>query len=179
MDIPGKEPVQQPPPAGQEPAPAQSLNQVDLDARLSELEGFLSERDKEIAELKKSLEIAHSNVAANGAAEIESKKAVQAAQEAIQEGQKAIQERDKALAVVLTAYRAAILQAHPDIPEEMVTGSTLDELQGSLDKAKVLVQKIREKMPLVVQAPAGAPVRSVPDVSAMSPREKIVHGLRK
>ncbi len=147
----------------------EGLQQVNFQEKVTELENFLSERDKEIAELRKNLDQAK--------AEHQSKD--EEAHKSMEEAMHKFSERDEAMNRLLTAYRASIMQAHPDIPEEMVTGGSLEELQESLNKAKVLVAKIREKAPLTTTTvPAGAPVRMGPDFSAMSPREKIVHGIR-
>lgn len=149
----------QPPPTESPPAPVAESAQIpvlDLSARLTELESFLSERDKEITELKNNL------------AKITS---------AAEASESAVKEKEAAISRTFTALRTAILESHPDIPEEMVTGQTVEELQASLGKAAALVAKIKSQV-TAIPGPAGAPARSGPDVSAMSSREKIVHALK-
>ncbi len=166
-------PKQDPAPAGAAPAadPQQAqegLKEVNFQEKVTELENFLSERDKEITELRKNLDQAK--------AEHEGK--AEEAHKSMEDWMHKANETNEAMGRLLTAYGASMMQARRDMREEMVTGSTLEELQESLNKAKVLVQKIREKAPqTTTTVPAGAPVRMGPDFSAMSPREKIVHGL--
>ncbi|MDP2663420.1 MAG: hypothetical protein Q8R28_22120 [Dehalococcoidia bacterium] len=78
-------------------------------------------------------------------------------------------------------YRQAIMSAFPVIPEQMLSGSTVDEIEESLDRARSAVelvrQKLEEDMARSLSVPAGAPVRRGFDLSALSPREKIYHGL--
>ncbi|MDP2725908.1 MAG: hypothetical protein Q8P59_00050 [Dehalococcoidia bacterium] len=78
-------------------------------------------------------------------------------------------------------YRQALLTAYPVIPEQLLSGSTVEELEESLERARLAVEKVRQKleegMARSLSVPAGAPVRRSPDLSALSPREKIVYGL--
>lgn len=79
-------------------------------------------------------------------------------------------------------YRQALMAAYPVIPEELLSGSTVEELEASLERARSAVesvkQKLEEDMARSLSVPAGAPVRRIPDLSGMSPREKIHYGLR-
>ncbi|MDO8691237.1 MAG: hypothetical protein Q7R39_14720 [Dehalococcoidia bacterium] len=78
-------------------------------------------------------------------------------------------------------YRQALMSAFPVIPEQMLSGSTVDEVEESLERARTAVelvrQKLEEDMARSLSIPAGAPVRRGLDLSALSPREKIYHGL--
>lgn len=80
-------------------------------------------------------------------------------------------------------YRQALLAAHPVIPEQLLSGSTIEELEASLERARMAVEKVRERleedMARSQAVPAGAPVRRGPDLSALSPREKILYGLSR
>ncbi len=78
-------------------------------------------------------------------------------------------------------YRQALMSAFPVIPEQMLSGSTVDEIEVSLDRARSAVEMVRQKleedMARSLSVPAGAPVRRGVDLSALTPREKIYHGL--
>lgn len=76
-------------------------------------------------------------------------------------------------------YRNALLAANPTIPPELVTGDTIEAVDTSLESAKAVVQSViarnvaQAPPPASPPVPAGAPVRTGPDTSAMSATEKI------
>lgn len=80
-------------------------------------------------------------------------------------------------------YRQALLAAYPVIPEELLSGGTVEELEESLERARSAVEAVRRKleedMARSLAVPPGAPVRRGPDLEALSPREKILYGLRR
>lgn len=79
-------------------------------------------------------------------------------------------------------YRALLLQGAPEVPEELVVGETVEEVEKSFLAAQQVVEKVKkalEARALKERVPAGAPPRSVPDLSPLSPREKIAYGLGK
>jgi hypothetical protein len=94
--------------------------------------------------------------------------------------------------VAVAAYRQAMLNGDPTLPPELVQGTTIDDIDSSLEKARGVVNYIREKIASpggegpagqIARAPtepprvpAGAPGRTLPDVSNMTPREKLVFG---
>lgn len=86
------------------------------------------------------------------------------------------------LAGAVSKYRLAVLAAAPGVPEELVTGETVDEIDASLEAARGIVSRIRQDLEAEVAArsiPAGAPPRGSHDASALSPGEKIAHALAR
>ncbi|MBI4329341.1 MAG: hypothetical protein HY685_05715 [Chloroflexi bacterium] len=86
----------------------------------------------------------------------------------------------KELATALQGYRLALLQASPELPEEMVQGESVAALESSLQRARALVARVRTTLEAEQargRVPAGAPPRRAPDLSALSPQEKIAYGL--
>ena len=86
------------------------------------------------------------------------------------------------LALAVAKYRGALLAAAPDLPEEMVAGGTIEEVEASVARARELVERVRKQLEARAQAqrvPAGAPPRTPPDLSALSPGEKIAYALNK
>jgi hypothetical protein len=86
------------------------------------------------------------------------------------------------LAGAVAKYRLAVLAAAPGVPEELVKGETVDEIDASLEAARSIVSRIRQDLEAEVAAksiPAGAPPRSAHDTSALSPGEKIAHALAR
>jgi len=78
-------------------------------------------------------------------------------------------------------YREARLAARPELPPELVTGETLEEIEQQLQQAEGIVARLRERMEEQAQGesfPAGAPPRRGPDVSSLTPLEKIRRGLQ-
>ncbi len=84
-------------------------------------------------------------------------------------------------------YRAAVLASAPDIPEDLVPeAEDIGEIDRGIEAARRVVGRVREKMEAesaeqarTMRVPAGAPVRRAPDVSALSPEDKIRLGLQQ
>lgn len=132
---------------------------AERDLRLAGLEEVLSQRDVRISELEAALGEAQS-VAQSRVEEVE-----------------AVNAR---LAQAVELYRASLLASDPDVPEDMVQGATVEAVQESLERARQMVAQVRgrlEAQASVERTPLGAPARSAPDVSALSPQEKILMGL--
>jgi len=77
----------------------------------------------------------------------------------------------------VSKYRDVLLKANPNIPEELIQGNSIDELDSSVEKAHAVVEKIKSSIEESSRIPAGAPVRAGIDISALSPAEKVVYGL--
>jgi len=121
-------------------------------ARIVELEETVSDRDSEVASLKKYV------------AELEGMLSTS---------------RDS-LGEAVSRYRDVVIQASPGVLEELVSGESIALIDESLRKAKNLIGKVREGLEAEVslaRVPAGAPERRLPDLSALSPREKIQYGI--
>jgi chromosome segregation ATPase len=76
-------------------------------------------------------------------------------------------------------YRAVLVMAAPDVPADLIQGETVEDLDRSLVAARDLVARVREQMQAqaVARVPAGSPLRGAPDVSGLSPAEKIRLGV--
>ena len=86
------------------------------------------------------------------------------------------------IAVALERYRASLLAAAPEVPEELVSGETVEALEASFRGASEMVERVRARLAAQMgrqRVPPGAPTRSSPDVSGLSPREKIAHALTR
>ncbi len=87
---------------------------------------------------------------------------------------------EQAVNQAVTSYRVLAVQANPDVIEELITGDTIDDIDGSLKKAKTFVSKVREGFEAEMagaKVPAGAPQRTPIDLSVLSPREKIQYAI--
>jgi hypothetical protein len=120
--------------------------------RAAELEKTLAEKDAEIGILKKT------------GAEMEAK----------------YKSLGDTLTGAVTGYRNIMVKTNPEIPEEMISGETIEAINKSVERAKTLVSRIRQGIEAEmtkVKVPAGAPERNAPDLSALTPGEKIRYAL--
>ena len=83
-------------------------------------------------------------------------------------------------------YRDARLAAAPHIPADLVRGETIDEIDRQLEAAQKVVARLRQELAAEVRKeeppariPVGSPARRAPELSALSPTEKIKLGLQQ
>jgi chromosome segregation ATPase len=122
------------------------------DQRIAELEQALSTKDEEMATLTQS------------AAEMEQELA----------GLK------ESLAQAIASYRALAVKYNPGVPEEQIVGDSIEAIDASLASAQALVNRVRQELEAEMAAariPAGAPLRTPADLSALSPRDKIQYAI--
>ena len=82
----------------------------------------------------------------------------------------------------VTAYKKLAVSSNPLFSAELITGNTIAEVDASMQKINDLAGLVRSKIEADIKSvsvPAGAPERSGPDTSGLSPREKIKQGLEK
>ena len=135
------------PPGGEEPD------------RLPELEGLLARKDEELAEAGQR---------------------IAALEQAAAESETRLAAVSCSLAEAVEGYRALLVKAHPEVLEELITGDSIESINESLAKARALVSRVKEGLEAEItlaRFPVGTPERSSPDLSALSPREKIQYAL--
>ena len=129
------------------------------ESRLNELEGLLAQKDEELTK-------ANTRIAER--------------EQAVAESEEKLTTISNSLAETVASYRALVVESHPEVLEELVTGDSVEAINESLNKATTLVGKVRQGLEAEItlaKVPAGAPERTSPDLSALSPREKIQYGL--
>ena len=97
----------------------------------------------------------------------------------------ALSELRQQLSSAAQSYRSAVLAAAPELPPELVSGATPEEIDRSLAAAQEIVAAVKSRIagadgaqpPPAVTVPAGAPVRAAPDLSALSALDKIKYAL--
>jgi chromosome segregation ATPase len=102
------------------------------------------------------------------------------AQTGLAAAQQETQELHARLQAAAGKYREVLLAAAPELPEEMVAGDSIEELEAAAERARQTVRQVRDRMESQAQVgrvPAGSPPRGAPDFSALSPIEKIRLGL--
>jgi len=93
----------------------------------------------------------------------------------------AVVDRDKAMAQAVADFKETVIQANIGLPPELIAGDTIAAVKESLHNARAVVEKVRQEMDAAAaqaRIPAGAPQRLAPDLSGLSPREKIQQGLK-
>ena len=87
-----------------------------------------------------------------------------------------------ALDDTVSAYRKLAVSSSPLYSDDMISGSTVEEIDASIKKVNGLVKKMRSTLEAEFKdliIPAGAPERSAPDLSGLSPRDKIKYGIQE
>jgi uncharacterized protein YoxC len=134
----------------------------DKAAAVSVLEATVSERDTAIATLTAEKETLGASIKA--------------------ETQRTIDDYTDSYNLAVAAYKKAVAQANPGMPVELIMGDTIEAIDQSLVSSKALVDQVRAAIEAEIAAgrvPAGAPARTPPDLSALSPREKINYAITK
>jgi chromosome segregation ATPase len=146
-----------------------------LQTQLADLAARDSQRDAEVQDLRTQLQASR--------ADAEAAQALVASQaEESQRLQEAISQAEAQSREALGRYREAALQREPQLPGDLVTGSTVSELDAAIERARQTVAQVRQHLEQQAQAlrvPAGAPARGSPDASDLSAGEKIRLGLQK
>jgi hypothetical protein len=70
--------------------------------------------------------------------------------------------------------------ANPGVVGEFIKGNSVAEVNESLEKARALMEKVRQGMEAEagrVRVPAGAPARTQPELSGLTAMEKIRYAI--
>ena len=87
---------------------------------------------------------------------------------------------EKSLEEAVVAYREMVVRANAGVTAELVSGGTVDEVNASLEMARGIVEGVRKSLEAEraeTRIPAGSPPRTAPDLSSLSPIEKIKHAI--
>lgn len=69
---------------------------------------------------------------------------------------------EAAAGAATTRYREARLAAQPEIPEELVGGATVEEIDASIERARRIVDAIRSRLaPAAAPSPVVVPIASI------------------
>jgi len=130
------------------------------------LETTLVEKDDRIAELERDFSEAVT-LGADKAKELEASVLQLAALK---------DDRDDALGHYLDMAKAA----NPNVPETIIAGATIAEIDASIEKGKTIVESVRASMEseaAKTKVPAGAPPRGAISTEGLTAREKIAAGI--
>jgi len=138
-------------------------------------EAALAEKDQRIAELQaegEALRAERSNLQASLS---EAKQGSEAAAAELAQVKEA---KGQALAKYLDAVRLA----NPTIPQDIIAGSTIEEVDDALAKASSIATAVKanlEAQAKEAKVPAGAPTRTEISLEGLTPREKIAAGIQQ
>jgi len=130
-----------------------------LEDALAQAKAGLASRDEELAALRDGL----SSAQAEGAA-------ARSEVEGLRAGLRSAAEK----------YRQAVLASRAEVPPDLVSGETVEEVDRQLEAAMRMVAQLKSHLESQAQAqrvPTGAPARRAADLGALSPTEKISYGL--
>ena len=145
--------------ASQEESLSEEESAISPDPRIEELEA-------QVGGLSSSLE--------------EREESIQKLTSDLEERGNAVSQLQEQLMSATSKYRDVLLSSVPEVPQELVRGQTIEELEASMAEARQTVERIRNQIEAQAaseRVPAGAPLRSAPDLSALSPAEKIAYAL--
>jgi Skp family chaperone for outer membrane proteins len=105
---------------------------------------------------------------------------ITALQQSLSDMTQKLEDIGKSLAQAVARYREMVIEVNPGVLAEMITGDSVEEVDKSVQNARVLVGKVRQEMEAEassLRVPAGSPQRLAPDLSGLSPREKIQYAI--
>lgn len=88
-----------------------------------------------------------------------------------------MQVRDDTISQYLSMAKAL----NPSIPEGIIAGATIEDINESINRGKAIVEAVKKTMEAEAagtKVPAGAPARSAISTESMSPREKIAYAIQ-
>jgi hypothetical protein len=88
----------------------------------------------------------------------------------------------EAHAQAVSKYLDAVRLANPTIPQDIIAGETIKEIDASLAKATTIAESVKaslEARAKEAKVPAGAPPRGEISLEGLSPREKIAAGIQQ
>jgi len=134
--------------------------------RVAEFEGLVAQKNEELAKANARI--------------IELKQEAAGLKQALAESEEKLTTINHSLAEAVAVYKELVAQSNPEVLEELIIGDTIEAINESLENAKTLVSRVRQGLEAEITAgkvPAGAPIRTPPDLSALSPREKINYAI--
>jgi seryl-tRNA synthetase len=146
------------------------------------LEEAMAAREARIAELEAEGETLRAERSNLQALLSEAKKEGEAKASELEASMAELAKAREASASATAKYREALVAAHPEIPQELIAGDSIDELFSSVERGKAVVEsvkKLTESQAAATKVPAGAPPRQGISTEGMSPRDMIAAGIQQ
>ena len=152
----------------------------ELTDELEAVKGELERLKQEKKSFTKELESKNAAIAELEQTVVSKDSEIAILKQAVAESDKKLAELNESLAQAVASYRAMLMEANPEIPDELLTGDTIDALNESLENARALIGRVKQAIEAETsktRIPAGAPQRAPLDLSVLSPREKIQYAI--
>jgi len=157
----------------------QPQNEAPTPDELAAIKAQLEEEQKANATLKGAMENKDVTIADLEAKRGELETSLSEAKQSSEAVTAALKEaRDQAIA----KYTSMAKALNPQVPEAMISGETIEEIDASIEKGKALVTSVKQSLESEASAakvPAGAPTRGTISLEGMSPKEKIAYGIQQ
>ncbi len=156
---------------GQNPDRPNELEQ--LRAKANELERLVDEKEEELAARERQISQLEQAIADRDSQ-------IASIEQSAAEADEQQSHLSDSLAEAVAGYKTLVTSNNPRVPEELIRGDTIAAINDSLSQAKELVARVKQGLEAEIElarVPTGAPVRTPPDLTALSPREKIQHAL--
>lgn len=144
-------------------------------AQLAEARAELADARQRLSQLQAELEAAREELSAERAR-------AESAEAGLAEARSQLSQAREELREAAIRYREARLAASPEIPGELVPGGSIQEIDEQFEAAERVVSQLRQRLEgeaRSARVPIGSPPRREPDLSSLSPAEKIRLGLRR
>jgi hypothetical protein len=169
---------------------------MEVEDEIALLEEQLATAHADIERLQGQLSEAHARVAAHESENADMKRQLSAAQQTLAEREEtlaahsleleglraALSEHEAQVKAAAERYRGLLLTSEPELPSELVFGDSIEAIEEAAAQARQTVARVRqhlEQQAQTIRVPAGAPPRWEPDLSDLSPSEKIRQGLEQ
>ena len=153
---------------------------AEAEAEVERLQTTAADREARAAHLE-GLSAAQAETLAEAKAELASRDAeLTAVRDELTAARSEAEELRGGLRSAAEKYRQAVLASRAEVPPDLVSGETVEEVDRQLEAALSMVAQLKSHLDSQAQAqrvPTGAPARRAPDLAALSPTEKISHGL--
>jgi len=152
----------------------------ELTDELETVKGELERLKQEKKSFTKELESKSADIAELEQTVVSKDSEITILKQAVAESDKKLAELSESLAQAVASYRAMVTEANPEVPDELLTGDTIDAINESLGNARALIDRVKQGIEAEAsrtKIPAGAPQRVPLDLSVLSPREKIQYAI--
>jgi len=152
----------------------------ELTDELETVKGELERLKQEKKSFTKELESKSADIAELEQTVVSKDSEIAILKQAVAESDKKLAELSESLAQAVASYRAMVTEANPEVPDELLTGDTIDAINESLGNARALIDRVKQGIEAEAsrtKIPAGAPQRVPLDLSVLSPREKIQYAI--
>ena len=152
------------------------------DSDLESIKAQLEEEQKAKAALEETLAGKDSRIAALEAQVTEFTTQLEAKAQEAQASAAELATTKEAKGQAVTKYLNMAKALNPTIPETIIAGESIEEIDASIEKGKSIVEAVKQAMTseaAAAKVPAGAPTRGGISTEGMSPREKIAAGISR